>query len=302
MRVLFTGASSFTGLWFASELARRGHDVVCTLRSTAYEGVRAQRVARLREACEVVDGLEFGDEAFVELARERPWDLLCHHAAQVAGYRDPRFDVAAALAANTRSAADIVPVMPRVLVTGSVFEPEEGEGDAELRGFSPYGLSKRFTADTFRYHCATSGSSFGKFVVPNPFGPYEEERYTTGLVRAWRRSETAVCRTPEYVRDNIHVSLLARAYADFAERLPAGGWSGSLGPSGYRESQGAFTRRFAAEIGSRLGIETPLELREQRDFSEPAVRINRDVIDGAELWWSEAAAWDELAGYYSTLI
>jgi hypothetical protein len=37
-----------------------------------------------------------------------------------------------------------------------VFEPGEGEGDPELRAFSPYGLSKRFTADTFAYCCSVS--------------------------------------------------------------------------------------------------------------------------------------------------
>jgi UDP-glucose 4-epimerase len=248
-----------------------------------------------------VEGVQFGDAAFLGLLGSRSWDVLCHHAAHVDGYRDPAFDVAAALAANTRSAAEVVAAVPRVVVTGSVFEPGEGEGDAELRAFSPYGLSKRFTAETFRYHCAVAGSSFGKLVVPNPFGPYEEERYTTGLVRAWLRGEPGVCRTPGYVRDNIHVSLLAHAYADFTERLPAGGWTGSVGPSGYRESQGAFTRRFAAEIGRRLGMDTPLVLHEQAQFPEPAVRLNRDVVDTTALGWSEAVAWDELAVYYSTL-
>ncbi len=108
-------------------------------------------------------------------------------------------------------------------------------------------------------------------------------------------------RTPDYVRDNIHVSLLARAYADFAGRLPEGGWSGSLGVSGYRESQGAFARRFGDEIGGRLGIDTPLQLVEQSEWGEPAVRINRDQVDAAALGWSEQAAWDGLAGYYADL-
>ena len=106
-------------------------------------------------------------------------------------------------------------------------------------------------------------------------------------------------RTPEYVRDNIHVSLLARAYADFAGRLPEGGWTGTLGPSGYREPQGAFAQRFAREIGARLGIETPLELLEQTDWSEPAVRMNTDEVDAESLGWDEAAAWDELAAWYA---
>ena len=301
MRVLLTGASSFTGMWFASALAAGGHEVCCTLRSSSYEGVRGRRVEHLRAVCETVEGVEFGDARFLELLRGERWDLLCHHAATVDGYRDPGFDVPGALRANTRSASAVVEAVPRVLLTGSVFEPGEGEGDPELRAFSPYGLSKRFTADTFAYCCSVAGVSFGKLVVPNPFGPLEEERYTTGLVRAWLRGEPGVCRTPGHVRDNIHVSLLAAAFADFAGRLPEGGWSGTLGPSGYRESQGDFTRRFAREIGDRLGLATPVQELAGQVSTEPAVRLNRDLIDLESLGWSERTAWNDLAEYYSTL-
>jgi UDP-glucose 4-epimerase len=300
VRVLLTGASSFTGCWFARELAAAGHEVTATLRREAYEGGRGRRVALLGE-CELMHGLSFGDERFLDLVRSRDWDLLCAHGAEVAGYRSRGFDVAGALAANTRSAGEVVERFPRVLVTGSVFEPGEGEGDGTLRAFSRYGLSKAFTAETFRYECSLRDVSFGKFVIANPFGPYEEERFTTGLVRAWRRGETPAVRTPAYVRDNVHVSLLARAYVDFAQRLPSGGWVGSLGPSGYRESQGTFARRFGDEIGARLGIETPLEVGAQTEWAEPAVRISRDQIDVAALGWSEDAAWDELAGFYAGL-
>jgi UDP-glucose 4-epimerase len=298
MRILLTGASSFTGCWFAHELAGAGHDVTVTLRSAGYEGVRGRRVVSLADRCERLYGLAFGDDRFVELVASRSWDMLCLHGAQVDGYRSPEFDVASALAANTRRAAQVVPLVPRLLVTGSVFEPGAGEGGA-LPAFSPYGLSKAFTSETFRYLCDRHGVSFGRFVIANPFGPMEEPRFTSSLVRAWRAGETPQVRTPEYVRDNIHVSLLARAYADFAARLPGGGWSGSLGPSGYREPQGAFAQRFAREIGDRLGIAAPLDLLEQREWDEPAVRLNVDQLDPESLGWNEAAAWDELAGWYS---
>jgi UDP-glucose 4-epimerase len=301
VRVLLTGASSFTGCWFARGLAAAGHDVTATFRAGSYDGVRARRLELLDGSCQRRHGLAFGDAGFLELARSREWDLLCVHGAEVTDYRSPAFDVPAALAANTRSAGEVVERFPRVLVTGSVFEPGEGEGDETLEAFSPYGLSKAFTAETFRHHCRRKGVSFGKFVIPNPFGPFEDERFTTSLVRSWRRGERPSVRTPDYVRDNVHVSLLSLAYADFASRMPAGGWSGRLAVSGYRESQGAFAQRFAGEIGARLGIEVPLELGVQSEWLEPAVRLNRDRIDGAALGWHESVAWDELAAYYSDL-
>ena len=78
--------------------------------------------------------------------------------------------------------------------------------------FSAYGLSKALTAQVFRYYCGRAGLSLGKFVIPNPFGPYEEPRFTAYLMKNWLTGGTPSCSSPAYVRDNIHVSLLAKAY------------------------------------------------------------------------------------------
>ena len=59
----------------------------------------------------------------------------------------------------------------KILLTGSVFENDEGAGSRDLRAFSPYGLSKGFTWQLFRYHAQIRSMTLGKFVIPNPFGP-----------------------------------------------------------------------------------------------------------------------------------
>lgn len=53
--------------------------------------------------------------------------------------------------------------------------------------------------------------------------------------------------TPLYWRDNIHVSLLAKAYADFAVEVAQSKRSAHRTPSSYVENQGAFAERFAAK-------------------------------------------------------
>jgi len=306
MRILFTGGSSFTGCWFVRELVRCGHEVIAILRRPvgSYQGLRAERVALLSELCECVAGVSFGDEGFLDLiAREESWDLLCHHAADVTDYKSPDFDVPAALAANTANLTAVLGALggrqcQKLVVTGSVFENAEGAGSDGLPAFSPYGLSKAFTWEVFRHQAALAGFRLGKFVIPNPFGPFEEERFTAYLVRTWARGEVAAVSTPAYVRDNIHVSLLAKAYVQFAEGLRGGPGVEKLGPSGYVESQGAFAQRFAREMGPRLAMRCELELMEQLEFSEPRVRTNIDILDVSELGWSEDQAWDDLAEYY----
>lgn len=310
MKILFTGGSSFTGCWLIRELAAAGHEVTATFRREqgAYpDEVRRRRVALATERCRPVFGVSFGDDAFVALAKEGDWDLLAHHAADVTSYKSPDFDVAGALSGNTRNARAVLEALTgggcgRVLLTGSFFEQGEGAGSEGLPAFSAYGLSKGLTAEAFKHHCRAAGVSLGKFVIPNPFGPLEEPRYTGYLMKTWLAGGTAICATPAYVRDNIHASLVAKAYVRFAEQLPKTAGFTRTNPSGYPETQGAFTRRIAEEMRSRLELPCAVELANQTSFPEPRVRINTDVLDAAALGWDEAAAWDEFARYYLELL
>lgn len=306
MRILFTGASSFTGFWFVRELAAAGHEIVTIFRRELeqYEGLRRSRIDRLLELSRPVFNCRFGDERFMEIIeRESGCDLLCHHAAEASNYKSPDFDVAAAVRGNTLNLHGVLTALTangcrKVLLTGSVFENGEGAGSDGLRAFSPYGLSKAFTAQVFAYYTQLQGVRLGKFVIPNPFGPNEEARFLSYLMRSWLDGRTPAVNTPEYVRDNIHVSLLARAYVDFAAALPATPGFQKINPSGYVESQGAFALRVAEQMRDRLGLPCEVLLKPQTDFAEPRVRINTDPLDAARLGWDEDRAWDELAEYY----
>lgn len=308
MKILITGGSSFTGCWFIRELAKAGHTVVATFQSRPdnyADDLRRQRVALALEHARGVFDCSFGDPTFLELVRSDRWDVFCHHAADVTNYKSEDFDLLTALRNNTHNIATVLEALkaegshtPAVLLTGSVFENDEGAGSDGLPAFSPYGLSKGLTHQVFRYHAERAGLGLGKFVIPNAFGPLEEPRFTAYLMKTWFAGNVATVNTPDYVRDNIHVSLLAQAYVAFGERIAGARGIHKLNPSGYVESQGAFARRFAAEMRTRLGIACELELKQQKEFPEPRLRINTDVLAGAQFGWDEAAAWDDIASYY----
>ena len=309
MKILFTGGSSFTGSSFIRELAAAGHDVTAIFRKRTQEysdEVRRQRVMLAAEVSRPFHGCSFGDEAFLALVSEGGWDLLCHHAAEVTNYKSPEFDTVGAVANNTRNLLGVLQALKavgcrKIILSGSVFEGGEGSGSQALPDFSPYGLSKALTAQMFHYYCAHTGLSLGKFVIPNPFGPYEEPRFTAYLMKSWLTGATPSCSSPSYVRDNIHVSLLAKAYVLFADTLPSVPGFTRINPSGYAESQGAFTLRLAQEMRPRLKLSCPVELKKQTDFSEPRVRINTDILDADALGWNESAAWDDMATYYERM-
>lgn len=305
MRILLTGTSSFTGYWFASALAKAGHHVVATFRGdpVSYSEVRGRRVAALRQRIECAWRTEFGDSRFLDLIDAGDWDLLCHHAAEMTNYRSPDFDALAASGSNTRNIREVLSRLARrgcgrLVLTGSVFEPFEGVGDLEQRSFSPYGLSKHFSYEIVRLEAHRLGLGLGKFVIPNPFGPCEEPRFTSYLVREWSAGRTPSVTTPVYIRDNIHVGLLAAEYVAFCES-PLHQAGSKAVPSGYIEAQGAFAQRCARELGTRLGRPLAVELAHQTEFPEPLIRANASLAAPRHPEWSEAVAWDELYAYYA---
>src|SRR5690349_9478004 len=105
MKILLTGASSFTGMWFASQLSEGGHEVTATFSRSleSYEGIRLARIRKVMEVdCRAIFDCPFGQERFLKVIEEQDgWDLLCHHAAWVADFRSPDFDPIGALTKNT---------------------------------------------------------------------------------------------------------------------------------------------------------------------------------------------------------
>lgn len=307
MKILFTGGSSFTGYWFVKELAEQGHEIVMTLRGTEglYTGIRKARLEKLKDQVRFLENTSFGDENFLKVIKaEEGWDLLCHHAADVTNYKSLDFDIHAALDNNTKNISQVLEGLAdkacaKIILTGSVFENGEGAGSEGLPAFSPYGLSKALTANVFEYHTHRLGLSLGKFVIANPFGPYEEPRFTSYLAKTWLKRDIAGVKTPDYVRDNIHVSLLSKEYCRFVEQMKDQTGFRKLGPSGYVGSQGVFAFLMAHELSARLDVPCEVSCSTQKDFDEPRIRINTDVPDFSKIDWSEKQAWDELADYYS---
>jgi nucleoside-diphosphate-sugar epimerase len=310
VKILITGSSSFTGCWFACALADAGHEVVATFTQPSAEAygepteLRRQRVDFVLERCQPIFGTSFGDDTFLQtIQKHGPFDTLCHHGADVRDYKSDNFDVQRALACNTHRIREVLETFKQaggqsVVLTGSVFEGGEGAGSDGLPDFSPYGLSKRLTAETFRYYCRRAELPLGKFVIPNPFGPYEEPRFTAYLMRTWLKGETATVKTPDYVRDNIHVELLAACYHRFVEACPKqAGWH-QTNPSGYIESQGRFAERVAQEMRPRLNLPCDLELAEQAEFSEPLIRVNINPVGICNYSLSEGTGWSAVAQFY----
>jgi UDP-glucose 4-epimerase len=303
MRALLTGASSFTGTWFASALAARGFAVTAAHRRPleAYPGLARRRLTRLVGKVQLVRVPALtSPEAAALLTRER-FDLLCLHGAQVSDHRSPDFDVTGALTATT---AGLGPLLDRfaaaggraVLATGSIFESDEGRGPAPLRAFNPYGLAKTLIWHTVRFEVERRGLALGKFTIAHPVGPLDKPGLVTELLAAWCRGEPARIRRPQLVRDFLPVDALAAAYAGAARTLVEEGRPVHLAPSFWPESVGAFARRLAAAIGPRTGLACAVRLADPPEPSdEPPGRVGIEPLRGLAPGWDEGRFWDALA-------
>jgi nucleoside-diphosphate-sugar epimerase len=112
VRILFTGASSFSGMWFAQALARAGHEVTAVARGGGYaDPLRQARMDRVAAVAEVVLDAPFGSPAFLQAIEARgPFDVLALHGAEVGDYKSPTYDPQAAVAANTHAKCNTVRV------------------------------------------------------------------------------------------------------------------------------------------------------------------------------------------------
>ena len=303
-RILLTGASSFTGMWIAEALAAAGYEVLASLLRprNGYDAERLARIARLEGVAEVVFGCPFGSAAFQDLVRSRDIAALAHHAADVTGYREPGFDATAAFARNLACAPEALKLLAErgvraVVLTGTVFEAGEGTSPEAPLAVTPYGLSKTLTNIAFQHHAAWAGLRFGRFVIPSPYGAYEQQRsFPAYLFRSWFAGETPVVRTPLYLRDHLAAPSLGKAYAGCLGALLARPDTSSVcRPSGWIATQGDFAMKVAAEAAPRLGRECPVAFADQTEFPEPLRRVNSEPAPAID----EAAFWDEYVGWYA---
>jgi UDP-glucose 4-epimerase len=304
MRVLLTGASSFTGLWIAKALAAAGAEVtaVCRGRPERYDAARRARIEAVGRRAAVVFDRPFGSDGFRQLViGALPFDVLCLHHAEVGDFRHPDYQPLEAARSNTLNLAELLAGMRRrglrrLVYTGTVFEAGEGDGDRPLRAIGAYGLAKTLTAAIVRHAAAEADLEALKVTIPSPFGPGQVSGVLGHLTRCWCAGQPAVLGQPDQVRDFVPVDLLAAHYAAVAlGHGPAPG-GGRSSPSGHVETVEAFAGRVARELRPRLGLACVIEAcRPPQPSLEPRRRFNTEPLAGLFDPAARARLFDQLA-------
>lgn len=304
MRILLTGASSFTGSVLANGLVAAGHEVHAAMRAPhgSHDGIRGTRVAALSDKITAHFGVSHATASLARLIVEVRPDTLIVHAHPMDGFKNADYPLLAAVGEMSDQIPEQLDALAdvggaHVVYSGSYYEPSSGLGTFRHAAVSPYGLSKAMVYELFRLHAEQRGLGMRKFVIPNPFGPGEDGRFGNYLARVWAEGKVPVIQTPNYVRDNIPVQEMVTRYVSYVSHLDAA--PPELRPSGYIETQGEFARRMAREIGTRLGRRLVIEQREAAPHPEPLVIAN-DGSRSADFLEQESAYWDSYAvGFFS---
>ncbi|CAN5688708.1 SDR family oxidoreductase [soil metagenome] len=185
MKILVTGGAGFIGSHVAEAYLRQGDEV--TVMDSLVHGKREN----LPGGAEFVE-MDIRDAGAADLIRERRFDLINHHAAQMdvrVSVDDPRFDASVNVDGllNLLEAAREAKVGKVLFVSsgGVVYgEPEERptRESAPKVPESPYGVTKLVGEQYLYYYHRVHGLEYAALRYSNVYGPRQDPHGEAGVV------------------------------------------------------------------------------------------------------------------------
>jgi UDP-glucose 4-epimerase len=301
-KILLTGVSSFTGYWFAKTLSECGYQVHCPLPSCedSYDGIKKNRLESLSNLVRLVYSCSFGSHQFFDLL-ENKYDILCHHASFVKNYQSKNFELTEAISQNTSSAERVLEKLAStgcggIIWSSSVFEDFIHENEIATNprpNWYRYALSKKLSGFILENLSLDFGLNFSKFVITNPFGPLEDRKFNRLILEAAKSKVDFEVRTPNYIRDMIHVRHLALAYKCIVDRIIENQICYEMRPYEYTGNLYYLADYFMQQI--KLKINTPSTVIHNNTIhsEEPLVLINDQHISKIIEAYDPVACWEE---------
>lgn len=269
MRVVVTGASSYSGMCIAREFARRGHATEGLLAGSleSYRGRKRVRIEILRaDGVELHGGVRAEDGQMAAWASTQEIDLWVHHHHPMENFRSPSYDVDDAARVAIRPLAELAVAwrmakVRGVLCSGTYFEPGEGGRDPEEPA-TPYARLKNDMSSLLREEAHRQEIGVTKIVIPSPTGALEnEDRLTPQLILAALGGKPFSVRSPNSIFDHIDGEILARVYADAGQDLLDHGERGlTLRPSGWTVSTREWVEWARENIIRKLDLELEISV------------------------------------------
>jgi nucleoside-diphosphate-sugar epimerase len=286
---LITGATSFSGIWFTKTMLDSGIECIAVSRNTeSHSEIVQNRLNWIRK-----DYPNFKLSTLEESLDISRVDVVCFHGTATFDYRNPHFDIDLAVQSTLEVSKIIHSKFKDALYvhTGTFSEPNESIGNNSL-SFNPYSTSKNIIYN--QHKSLVDEGQLLKYVMPNPFGPLENHKFTGYLIQQWAAGKKPLIKSPNYVRDNVPIDLLSAHYVQTLINYTKGLGARTAWPSKYIESNLAFAKRYANHFNALTGYPTPIDAVLHHEFEEPRIRINKDYCEDTVKGWSEIDSWTKI--------
>ena len=305
-RILLTGCSSFTGYWFARELINLGFELCCPLphEYDEYLGVKKQRLDFIRDKATLVFKCPFGTNGFIELCKNHYYGMG-FHGFYMENYNNRNYKISSSLSQNLKNIETILEILQenrtRIIYSSSIFEDainiEDDNNESTSIDWYNYAFSKKVTFLALRSLCEQYGLTCQRFVITNPFGPYEDTKFCFHLMNSILKKNDFLIKTPFYTRDMIQVDLLAKLYANAFLDLNGENLV-EFRPSQYSMKIFEFAELFISEISKYCGYKISIIKGNQKTFNEPEILINDINYGKYNCFYETKEFWNDYFYYY----
>ena len=275
--LIFSGSTSFTGFSFLKELVNYNLNIVCNLtnKKNHYKELKKIRLQELSKHKKIkfIENCKFGSNKYLELLKSQKNFSLCHHSSFTQNYNDNlKFDLNLTNNNNLKNIDKVFSILKdnceEIILTESIFQSKYNYNLFET---SKYSLSKSITSMVFDYYSNLYNIKLRKFIICNPWGSYEEKRFTYYLMNCWSLNKIPIIKRPYDIRENIYINDLSKRYSSFILNSSKKIYC----PSGQQMSNLNFAKFLKSQLSDYLNKEFQITwLRNQKSSSEPIKIIN----------------------------
>jgi UDP-glucose 4-epimerase len=303
--VLVTGGAGFIGSHIATSYLESGFDVL------VLDNLSSGKRENVPDGAEFVE-MDLRDPAVGQLVRDRRFDVVNHHAAQIdvrVSVSNPRLDAAI----NIDGLLNLLDAAVRAGVGRFIYVSSGGVvyGEPPVRPTpeaapklpeSPYGVTKLAGEQYLYYYHRVHGFDYAAVRYSNVYGPRQDPHGEAGVVaifstRLIRATPLTVFGDGEQTRDYVFVGDVVRANRLLTDApLPS---ATTLDTRAFNVGTGEETtvNRLAAILMAASGRTVPIEMAEARSGE-----LRHSSLDTSKLralgWRPETSLEDGLAATY----
>ena len=281
MRLLFLGASSFTGYHFVNKISdNKQNKIYCTLTKNLnkYKSTRLERIKLLNKKKNIffIKKVKFGDKKFIKLLSRKKFDIICLHHASTKNYNnDLKFNLNKSIKENTpnlRKVFSKIHNQTTIIVTNTIYQKIN---EKKYKAVNKYGISKSITYDKIKSICKEFDFKLKSIFITNPWGILEEKKLNYYLINNWLKNKKTFISHPNYIRDNIYIDKLAKYYLKI---LNSNSTKINYFPSGYCSTNKVFIEAFKIKFEKFFNKKVKIEYANNAKYSQPMSRINGKKI------------------------